>query len=390
MPTTHEAFVTPEVLRWARKRAHLTQEQLAKKINGNPATLSLWEKGDKRPTFRQAEALARKLQIPFGYLFLSTHPEDDPVPLPDFRTIKNAEFFSPTANFLDLLHEALAKQSWYKDLLKLEEAETLPFVGKFNVSDDPQAIAADIAATVKINDEARSKAQNWSDFLTRVIKTTENAQILVMRNSIVAGNTHRGVSPGEFRGFAVSDKLAPLVYINSSDSRAAQIFTLVHELAHLWIGQTGISNEPVAEIISNNTIENKCNQIATEVLVPRQRFIEIWSQASNLAEQISRAVRFFRISSLVVLRRTLELKLLSADVMWAYYRQEEKKHLPSSNEGGDYFRNVVNRNSSLLTRAVIDTVRSEQILYTEAGQLLNVSPSMIPKVAKFLVTDASP
>jgi Zn-dependent peptidase ImmA (M78 family) len=128
----------------------------------------------------------------------------------------------------------------------------------------------------------------YNDVRSAQKPTTESAQILVMRNSIVAGNTHRGVSPAEFRGFAVSDKLAPLVYINSSDSRAAQIFTLVHELAHLWIGQTGISNEPVAEIISNNTIENKCNQIATEVLVPRQRFIEIWSQARRTVWAVNR------------------------------------------------------------------------------------------------------
>lgn len=387
MPSTQEAFVTRKVLKDARMRVHLSEEALAKKVNVKPLTVSLWEAGDKRPTFRQAELLARKLQIPFGYLFLSEFPEER-IPLPDFRTIRDAQFSSPTPNFLALLDDALAKHSWYRDLLVEEEAGPVPFVGKFRPSDDSNVIAADIAATIGINDDVRSATDNWSAFLTKIVRNTENAQILVMRNSIVAGNTHRSVSPREFRGFAISDNIAPLVYLNSGDSRAAQIFTLAHELAHLWIGETGISNEPVAELTSNNLIERKCNTIATEVLVPQEKFTEIWSQGHTLDEQLNRAIRFFRVSSLVVLRRTLELKLLPAEVMWARYREEEKKHFRSSDSGGNYLRNVLSRNGVLLTKAVIDTVQSEQTLYTEGGHLLNVSPSAIPKVAEFLLTEA--
>ncbi len=382
MPTTSEALVTPTILRWARERARTSQGELAKKLNTNPERIALWESGQTRPTFRQAQNIASKLRIPFGYLYLPAPPAER-IPLQDFRTVRDVEMSSPSGEFLDLLYDVIAKQSWYRELLEDEEAEELPFVACFSLNDEFHEIAASIASTLGIDDTFRQAASGWESFLRNLMERTESIGVLVMRSGLVAGNTRRRVSEKEFRGFAISDKLAPLIFINGNDAKAAQIFTLAHELAHIWVGQTGISNESPADF-SQNEVEKKCNQVAAEVLVPRVEFIRHWSSTRDVDSNLNDAVRHFRVSLLVVLRRTLELELLPADVVWSRYRQEEERRAQPAKGGGDFFRNLLSRNSRLLVEAVVNAVQGERALYTEAASLLNVRPSTIPKIAKFL------
>jgi Zn-dependent peptidase ImmA (M78 family)/DNA-binding XRE family transcriptional regulator len=382
MPTTSEALVTPTILRWARERARTSQGELAKKLNTNPERIALWESGQTRPTFRQAQNIASKLRIPFGYLYLPAPPAER-IPLQDFRTVRDVEMSSPSGEFLDLLYDVIAKQSWYRELLEDEEAEELPFVACFSLNDEFHEIAASIASTLGIDDTFRQAASSWESFLRNLMERTESIGVLVMRSGLVAGNTRRRVSEKEFRGFAISDKLAPLIFINGNDAKAAQIFTLAHELAHIWVGQTGISNESPADF-SQNEVEKKCNQVAAEVLVPRVEFIRHWSSTRDVDSNLNDAVRHFRVSLLVVLRRTLELELLPADVVWSRYRQEEERRAQPAKGGGDFFRNLLSRNSRLLVEAVVNAVQGERALYTEAASLLNVRPSTIPKIAKFL------
>ncbi len=380
--TTSEALVTPTILRWARERARTSRGELAKKLNTNPERIAMWESGETRPTFRQAQNIASKLKIPFGYLYLPA-PPSEPIPLRDFRTIRDAEVSTPSAEFLDLLYDVIAKQSWYREFRKDEGADELPFVAYFSIAHEVDEVAASIASTLGIDDQLRRSAGNWEAFLRDLMDRTERIGVLVMRSGLVAGNTHRHVSTKEFRGFAISDKLAPLIFINGNDAKAAQIFTLAHELAHIWTGETGISNESPADFGSNK-VEQKCNQIATEVLVPRREFLRSWSPERDLDSNLLEAMRHFRVSSLVVLRRTLELELLPPDIVWPRYRQEEQNQKQRSKGGGDFFRNLLSRNSRLLVEAVVGAVQSETALYTEAASLLNVRPSTIPKIAKFL------
>ena len=370
------------ILRWARERARTSQGELAKKLNTKAEHIALWESGETRPTFRQAQNIASKLRIPFGYLYLPAPPAER-LPLQDFRTIRDAEMSSPSGEFLDLLYDVISKQSWYRELLEDEETEDLPFVARFSLNDESHEIAANIASTLRIDADFRGAAPNWESFLRNLMERSESVGVLVMRSGLVAGNTHRHVSEREFRGFAISDKLAPLIFINGNDAKAAQIFTLAHELAHIWIGETGISNESPADF-SHNEVEKKCNQVAAEVLVPRTEFIRLWSSTRDVDSNLNEAVRHFRVSLLVVLRRTLELELLPADVVWSRYRREEKRRAQPARGGGDFFRNLLSRNSRLLVGAVVKAVQAERALYTEAASLLNVKPSTIPKIAKYL------
>ena len=215
MSSRDPANVTGEVIRWARERTGMSHAKLAEKLPPGVTVekLRAWEGDIDAPTFAQAKKLAQVLNIPFGYLFLSS-PPDEKLPLPDLRAGTAAER-KPSAEFLDLLSDVLNKQSWYRRYLLEEEARPLPFVGKFNSTDDASDIAADIRNTVGLNNGVRSQAVGYEDFLRKFIRATEARGVLVMRSGIVGSNTHRSLSVEEFRGFVITDDLAPFIFIKA-------------------------------------------------------------------------------------------------------------------------------------------------------------------------------
>jgi len=302
-----QALIHPVMLRWARERLEWPPEYVARKLPVKPEKFALWELGKAYPTFRQAQMLARTLRIPFGYLFLSK-PPDETLPIPDLRTIRDEYYFQLSVDFLDTLNDALRKQDWYRDYLQREGAEPLPFIGRYSMDDPVVTVAKDICSTLEVDDKLRRNARNWQDFLTLLIEKVEFAGILAMRNSVVKNNNRRPLSVKEFRGFALSDRMAPVVFINSRDAKAAQIFTLAHELGHLWIGESAISSPDLAHGSTEEEyqIEKFCNQVAAEVLTPQADFLQRWNNHKNLEENIAEITRYYKVSSVVVLHRALE------------------------------------------------------------------------------------
>lgn len=235
-----EAHITPRVLRWARERGNLSREAVAEKIHVGPDRLEAWEAGRARPTFRQAQDLARRFAIPFGYLFLPEPPAEAP-PIPDLRTVANDPRRRLSAELTALLHDVVDKQRWYREFQEEEGASPVRLVGRFPPGSSPDVIAGDIERTLGVG-ALRRAAGSPDDFLRLLAGRAEETGVLVMRSGIVGNNTSRRLSVDEFRGFAISDDLAPLIFINARDAKSAQVFTCLHELAHLWIGQSGISH----------------------------------------------------------------------------------------------------------------------------------------------------
>ncbi|HMM61712.1 MAG TPA: ImmA/IrrE family metallo-endopeptidase, partial [Candidatus Rifleibacterium sp.] len=101
----------------------------------------------------------------------------------------------------------------------------------------------------------RGEAANWESFFNILVERSEQAGIIILRSGKVGNNTHRTLDVKEFRGFVIYDELAPFIFINGADAKAAQIFTLVHELAHVWLGASGVSNNGLdtPEYRMNNT-----------------------------------------------------------------------------------------------------------------------------------------
>jgi Zn-dependent peptidase ImmA (M78 family)/DNA-binding XRE family transcriptional regulator len=382
MPTANEAFVTPPILEWARMRANLTVERLAKSLQVKPEVIASWEAGGTRPSFHQAETLAKRLHIPLAFLFLPAHPNEQ-IPLPDFRTVGNYQL-EPSSDLIDLINDVLVKQTWYREFLQSEGRSELGFVDSFTFNNSPDEVAINIAETLRIDDAFRESCDTWDNFLVKLIARVQDYGILVMRSGTVAGNTHRTISPKVFRGFAISDDLAPLIFVNAADFRAAQTFTVAHELGHIWLGDTGISNEDLAAPDPSDH-ERYCDAVAAELLVPKSGFLARWD---NRDTNIGALAKYFRVSSLVVLRRARDLDLITQDEFDELFEQERRKYRRASQDGGDFYRGLLARNGSLFTEAVITAIYEQKELYRNGARLLNVNVSTIPQIAEYLSNPA--
>lgn len=384
-----EAFITPRLVQWARKRNKLSPEAAARRIKVEPNKLAAWEKGNARPTLRQAQTLAHKLNIPFGYLFLSEPPVES-LPLPDLRTVADQPPHRPSPELSDLLDDVLRKQQWYREYQETQEAPTVPFVGRYSPNDSADAIATDIRTTLGIDEAMRRRATSWENFLSHLIDCAEAAGILVLRSGVVGNNPHRKLSVQEFRGFALSDDLAPLVFLNGQDAKAAQIFTLVHEIAHLWIGQSGVSNPDYRQLSSQqgNAIERVCNRIAAETLVPARDFRSSWDDSRTVEANLQALSAQYRVSDFVVLRQAYDLQILSREVYWRHYERlaesQRERDARRSREGGDFYATLLVRNSNTLTTALITAVAEGNVLHRDAARLLNVKVNTLNGIAEHL------
>ena len=372
-----EAFVTPEIITWARDRLKWNHEKLAKRVGVNVRTVIAWETGDKRPSQRQATKLASKLYVPLGYLWLSAPPALE-VPIPDLRTVSDVVPQPPSADFIDVLHDALRKQQWYREYVQDEGMGPLLFVGRFPLSDYPRVIdvADDMRAAIGM-DDARQKAKTHLQFLSFLTEAAGEIGILVLRSGKVGSNTHRKLDVDEFRGFALIDDLAPLVFINSADTLAARIFTLAHELAHVWIGESGISNPTTFSLVlqEDNRINRFCNQVAAELLMPAANFTSEWQQGKTIEENVTAMTRLYHVSRTAVLIRAYEHEFLSGEVYRVQLerlRQWESQE-PKRGGGGDFWNNFLASNSRALVQAVLASAAEGRVSEREAATLLGVT-----------------
>lgn len=383
-----EALITPKMLTWARERASWTPEILAQKMSVSTKKINAWENELKHPSFTQAINLSNRLHIPLGYLYLSSPPAEN-IPLPDLRTIANKPIEKPSPDFIDTLYDAYRKQQWFREYLLDENASELEFANKYGVSDSPSTIASDIQGTLSINDGLRKDSSNWEQFLTSLVRHTEEARILVLRNSVVGNNVRRKLDVHEFRGFAIYDKIAPLVFINAADYKTAQIFTLIHEVAHIWIGESGISNldYKLKDTQQRHAIDQLCDAVASEVLVPQNQFISRWDDGRTIDYNLNLLATNFRVSSFVILRRAYNLGLISYDLFVSHYDGLLTKVKPKSKESGaDFYNLLTSRNSLTFTSTLIAGLSDGSVSPKEASQLLNIKAASLKGIESGLIS----
>lgn len=360
--------VQPQLLRWARERAALDPAELARKVGLKEERVTEWEQTGEL-TLAWLERIANKTYTPVGYLFLPAPPLET-LPIPDFRTVGSDEVRRPSADLLDTIYLCQQRQEWFREYLVGEGEEPLAFVGSATIADPPAAVAARIRTTVGLESQQRAALPSGGEALTAMVEGIEAAGILVMRNGVVGNNTHRKLDVREFRGFALSDKHAPLLFVNAADSKAAQMFTLAHELGHLWLGQSGVSD---VDLHPTQQSERYCNAVAAEALVPVAEFRARWRGDGKPLDQARRLAREFKVSTLVVLIRAWEAGKLTEgefDKMYGAERARVWERPPAS--GGDFYRTQGSRLGKRFARAVISSTLEGGTPYKEAFRLLGV------------------
>ena len=387
-----QRFINPDIVTWARERAGLSVDNLAKKMAVKPERLQKWEAGEVPMTLKQMKKLAKKTYTPLGYLF-SEKPPEETLPIPDFRTFGDHDPLraKPSATLLDTIYTMQRRQNWFRDYLIEAGAEPLPFVTGHSTRQGVGRTAVAIRDFLQVDEDKgiAEHAPGREAAIRDLIESTEsNTGILVLRNGVVGNNTHRPLDVAEFRGFTLYDEYAPLIFINGKDAKAAQIFTLAHELAHLWIEQGGVSNIDFRTMDEADSTEKFCNAVAAELLVPLAPFLRSWEKEAPAKQQIEQIGKRLNVSNLVIARRALENNLVTHDWYWDFYEAEEKrrKETPySAASGGNFYATYWYRAGRRFARAVIVSAMEGKLPYRDAHKLLDIkTTATFNKVAKNL------
>ncbi len=358
--------VKPKLFDWASERSGLPIDVLLSKF----PKFESWVSEKTKPTLKQLEKFARTTYTPLGYFFLDEPPEEK-LPIPDFRTLDDEPVRRPSPHLIETMHTMQHRQDWMRDNLVEQGAEPLPFIGSVSQKSPALKVAESIRSTLGIAKICADRETTPQNALLRLRNAAEGVGILTMLNGVVGNNTHRKLDAKEFQGFVLCDDIAPLIFVNNADYKAAQIFTLAHELAHLWLGKAGLFNLDKT-LPLDHEVERFCNQVAAEVLVPEEDLRKFWPIAVEDREPHKAVARRFKVSQIVAARRALDLELIDKPSFFSFYdrREEEFEAAKSSKKGGgNFYNNQPGKISTLFGSAVVRAAREGRLLYRDAYRL---------------------
>ncbi len=376
--------VKPGLIRWARERSGLTESGLTERF----PKFALWEKGEASPTLKQLEAFAKKTLTPFGYFFLPEPPEEK-LPIPDFRTVKDRGVRRPSPNLLETIYAMQRRQDWMREYLVEEAAGRLPFVGSVTLQSSRRDAARRIRETIGMTDGWAREHTTWTAALLALRRASESIGIIVAINSVVGNSNRRKLDPDEFRGFVLCDIYAPLIFINGADFKSAQMFTLAHELAHVWLGKDGVFDLPDLQPGANE-VERFCNAVAAEVLIPSAELEAYWPKARRAGNPYQAIAAEFKVSPIVAARRALDLELISRVAFFAFwgdYRTDEQRRQAvkkAKKGGGDFYLGQEVKIGRPFGEAVVRAALAGRLLYRDAYRLTGLYGQTFDRFAEGL------
>lgn len=356
--------VAPDMLRWAMARSHRPEGDF------RAFPMEEWLNEKRKPTLNQLESFARTARIPVGLMLLDEPPEAD-LPLTDYRTVRSAGVATSSAELEELVHLVQRRQAWYREYLIDQGREPNALVGSATTGDVPREVA-DRTREVLDFGLAKRRPGTWQETRNTLVGAAESAGILVMIAGYV-GSTHRGLDVEEFRGFCLVDDIAPALFVNGRDSKAAQMFTLLHEIGHILLGTSAL-DRPDLDVREGNDVERWCNAVAAHVLVPPLDLRSRFDPDQPLQASLEILTDRYRASGLVVLSQLLDLGLLS----WERYvveRDAERTRALEALEardssGGNYYATAPHMISPTFLEAVAHETRAMRTTYSEAMSLL--------------------
>ena len=356
-----EVNINPELITWAINRAG---HDIDKFLDNRPS-IKKWVEKEKKPTVKQLESFANKVHIPFGYLFLPEPPKET-IPFPFFRTGTNTTD-KVSLNVFDTIQILQRRQDWITDYLIENDGDPLKFVGSFSNNNTYNEIVNDIRKWLDLKVDWACDFKTFEETLDFLTEKIESIGIFINFNGVVENNTHRPIKVEECRGFVLVNEYAPFMFVNAADAKAAQLFTIVHELAHIWIGKSAgfdINNLLPAD----DPIERLCDEVAAEFLVPANSLIKLWKETPS----IDYARRFYKVSTIVIARRALDLHLISRKdffIFYDNYMQNFKKKKEKQSSGGNFYATTRKRVSVSFASYVNQAVNQNKLLYRDAYKI---------------------
>ena len=379
--------VKESLLRWALERSGKSPEELSSKQNLR--NLNEWLAGTKKPTRPQLEAFAKATYTPFGYLVLSEPPREQPSSMPHFRTVETSKPVKRSIDLRETIRVIEQRQLWVRDYLLEIGADPLEFVGSSSIDDNPIMVSNKIRTRLGLARDWASDHPNWKSTLNHLEEKIEELRIFLTVSSIVQHNTRRRLNPEEFRGFVLVDDYAPFVFVNSADVGGAQMFTLAHELAHVWIGES--ASFDLQHLASNPDIklEFACNRIAAEFLVPTDDLLSHWNMFVESKDPYKEISNYFKVSRIVAIRRALDAQLISREefneiynnyIQQAQNKRQESKEQQYSKSYPSFYVTAIPRIGKRFIRTVNTAVGERRMLYRDAYDITGLSSESFDKI----------
>ena len=377
-----EVQVKPEIFNWALSQT--SKDQLGEKLM---ADVEAWMDGTKLPTFRQIEKFSQKTNIPLGYFFLDT-PPDEPVGLLEYRTVDSLQLSNPSRDLIDTIYEMENVQEWMKTYRQDSGFDPLPFVGSIQGEKNVASAADKMREVLEIKTAWFEEVRNAREAFSYFRQKLENCGVVVMANGIVGQNTHRALDIHEFRAFAMVDEWAPLIFINGTDSENGKLFSLLHESVHIWAGESDLFNMSQERTSAVSQLETFCNAVSSELLVPEHLFLSQWhdGKGNDTYEKIAALAKTFCCSEVVIARKALDHQKINQkiyqDIVKTSTDHFNRTREKTKNKGGNYYKTVETRLDRNFVLALCESISVGRTAYTEAYRLTHLNQKTFSRVAK--------
>ena len=361
--------IKTSVIQWACERMGMLYPELASKKEFN--NLNKEENGIVKLTMKQLKSLASQLRYPLAYFMLDEPVTDiDTLSINDFRTQKSTRV-KTSISLREQVDYCKRQQEWFSDYVRSNDFDSFKYINHFRLNDNPVDAGITIKEHLNIN---YIFSKNEVDYLTAIKRTLENKLILVITSKVLKQTTHR-LDTAEFRGFALTDKYAPLIFVNGNDSPRAQIFTICHELGHICLGLSGVSD---ISLYNTQKTEKWCNEFAANILMPKDDITVDFNESLGIQDFLKNANKKYHISNEALLVRIYKLHLIKKDLFLKEIKKEEQNYLEKQKKddkdasGGNYYNNVGSRLSKLLTNALISSTAVGETTLRDATYLLGL------------------
>ncbi|MDR0657292.1 MAG: ImmA/IrrE family metallo-endopeptidase [Treponema sp.] len=335
-----------------------------------------WKTEEEQPTYAQIETLSNKIHIPLGYFFLQS-PPDEPLPLMEYRTIQSAAKTMPSRDLMDTYYQMSSIQGWMRDYLIDSGSEKRGFVGSSKKEKDPVKIAASIRGVTGMSEDWYTQSKD-KDMSFKILRSFfENIGIFILQNGVVGQNNFRKLNINEFRAFTLIDDYAPLIFININDTEGGKLFSLLHEVVHIWLGLHSFFNDNSGLVVNSSPLETLCNAAAAELLVPNSHFVDKWNAQLHVAldNKLTNVASYFKCGVITIARRALDNNYINQtkyEKIVSDLITDAKKRKKGKGQG-NYYTTAISRYGKHFILALDNSIREGKTTYTEAFGLTNTT-----------------